>query len=260
MCNRKSKSLGSFLGVLVLCLPQLYSRADNYVPFETNEYDPKKYKVSKAEFHNGDSVIRIIEAKNTSGKYVERPYLCRAWFEVSRAKQTTFQRYFDDIDAVGFSYGLFIPKLPPPPPYFAVIKNGDYDGRLYLVHESGEVFDLIGGFYFLSNDKRFLFSQYASDTSGLAVFDFKKSQIVFSSDHMPAYQHQWYTYNETYFFTASEWLNNSGMPSEKTHIGYFYDTDSHKIVERIITKAEIEASNPIKYDFDPRDYNNCDYT
>jgi hypothetical protein len=47
--------------------------------------------------------------------------------------KTIFKKYFDDIDAVAFSYGLFIPNVQPPAPYFAVVKNEDYDGPLYLL-------------------------------------------------------------------------------------------------------------------------------
>jgi hypothetical protein len=105
-------------------------------------------------------LIRIIQAKKISKNYNEPPYLCLAWIEITK---TIFKKYFDDIDAVAFSYGLFIPNVQPPTPYFAVVKNGDYDGHLYSVNEDGKVDDFMGGFYFITNDKRYLFSQYVSD-------------------------------------------------------------------------------------------------
>ena len=260
MCNFKDINLYQLAGILVLILPQFSVGAISYEPFVVSQYDPEKFKISKVEIRNGNSLIRLIAAKNVSEKHDKPPYLCRAWFDVIKANQTIFSKFFDDIDAVGFSFGLFIPKLQPPPPYFAVVKNGDYDGRLFLVNENGEVFDLIGGFYFISENKKFLFSHYASDTSGLAVFDLLEGLVVFSSDRLPAYQHQWYKYDDSYFFTASEWLDSSGMPDEKKNVGYFYDFTSQEIVEKIMTRAELGASEPIKFDFDPRDYDNCDNT
>jgi hypothetical protein len=35
--------------------------------------------------------------------------------------------------------------------------------RLSIVNEDGKVDDFMGGFYFITNDKRYLFSQYVSD-------------------------------------------------------------------------------------------------
>ena len=49
----------------------------------------------------------------------------------------------DDIEPVGFSYGLFVPKRQPVPSYFVALKEGDYDGRLLLP----------GGFYFVTRGK-----------------------------------------------------------------------------------------------------------
>jgi hypothetical protein len=183
---------------------------------------------------------------------VKSPHTCRAWLEVTKAKQALFRKYYDDIDAVGFSYGLFVPKVQPPPPFFAVVKIGEYDGRLFLVHKDGKVFDLIGGFYFISENKRYLFSRYASDISGLAVFDLQRGDIVFSSDNLPEYQHRWYIEKGTYFFTASEWYGHG--------VAYIYDFKSHKIIEKEINSAELAASKPVAFDFDPTKCEDCKVT
>jgi hypothetical protein len=226
-------------------------------PFVQNEYDPKDFVVSQAEFHKGNVLIRIIQAKNISRKYNETPYLCRAWIDIVKSEQTIFRRYFDDMDPIGFSYGLFIPEVQPPAPFFAVVKNGEYDGRLYLVHEDGKVDDLMGGFYFMTNDKRYLFSEYVSDGTGLVVFDLTAGNIVFSSNKIP-YIHQWYVKDGAYFFTESEWIpSNYGTPTEKPGIAYFYDFKTHQIILKKITAAEIVTSKALAYDFDPRDYKDC---
>jgi len=235
--------------------------ADSYRPFVSEQYSQNDFKISQAEYRNGNTMIRIIEAKKISKMYDKPPSLCRAWLDVVKAKQPIFKRYFHDINAVGFSFGLFVPETQPPSPYFAVVKNGDYDGRLFLVHEEGEVFDLIGGFYFISDNMRYLFSHYASDASGLAVFDLQEGRVVFSSDKLPAHQHQWYVTNGgSYYFTASEWLEGSGRPHEKEGVAYFYDLRSHKIIKQNIAKQDIMASKPVLYDFDPRDCDDCKIT
>jgi hypothetical protein len=118
----------------------------------------------------------------------------------------------------------------------------------------------MGGFYFITENKRYIFSDYASDTSGLVVFDLQAGRVVFSSDSLPAYQHLWYIKDYEYFFTASEWPNNSGIAQEKEGIAYFYDFISHKITERNISTSELAASRPVAYDFDPREYEDCQVT
>jgi hypothetical protein len=128
--------------------------------FIASQYNSDDFKVSQAEFRNGDAVIRIIEVKRISERVDVPPYACRAWLEVTKANKSTFRRYFDNIEPVGTSYGLFVPEVQPPGPFFAVAKNGDYDGRLFLVRKDGKVFDVIGGSYFTTEDKRYLFSQY----------------------------------------------------------------------------------------------------
>jgi hypothetical protein len=248
----KKANIGILVSILGLLLPLTSDGAEQYKPFIASQYSPKEFKISQGEFPNGNALIRIIEAKTISEKYVKSPHACRAWLEVTKAKQTLFRKYYDDIDAVGFSYGLFVPKVQPPPPFFAVVKNGDYDGRLFLVDKDGKVFDLIGGFYFISENKRYLFSSYASDISGLAVFDLQRGHVVFSSDKLPEDQYQWYIKKGAYFFTASEWYGHG--------IGYFYDFKSHKIIEKEMTSAELAASKPVAFDFDPKECEDCKVT
>jgi hypothetical protein len=252
--------IGILATILGLLVPLVSPGSESYKPFVATQYGSDDFNVSQADFRNGDAVIRIVEAKRVLSNEYELPHTCRAWLEVMRTKQTTFRRYFDDIEAVGGSYGLFVPEVQPPVPFFAVVKNGDYDGRLFLVRRDGKVFDLIGGSYFISENKRYLFSHYDSDTSGLAVFDLREGRVVFSSDKLPAYQHQWYVQKGSYFFTASEWLGTSGLPHEKKDIAYFYDYRSHKIAEKRITGRDLAASKPVSWDFDPRECEDCKVT
>ena len=243
--------------ILLLVLPLISGPSEQYKTFISKEYDPNDFNISQAEFRNGNVLIRIIEAKKISKKYDEPPHLCRAWLDVQKANETIFQKYFDDIDAVGFSYGLFVPKAQPPSPYFVVVKNGDYDGRLFIVCKDGRVFNLLGGFYFISKDKRYLFSEYASDARGLAVFDLQNGRVVFSSEKLPAYMHQWYEKDGKYFFTEAEWNNGPGIAHEKEDVAYFYDFKTNKIIEKRIETSYLATSKPVKYDFDPREYEDC---
>lgn len=249
-----------FVSILGLFSPRISDGAELYKPFIPSTYCPKEFNISQGEFRNGNILIRIVQAKKTPEGRQSPPHFCRAWLEVNKSKKTLFRKYYGDIEPVGYSYGLFVPEIQPPRPFFAIVKQGDYDGRLFLVHTDGKVWDLMGGSYFISKNKRYLFSSYASDISGLAVFDLKERRVVFSSDKLPEYPYQWYTIKGAYFFTASEWLGTSGAPSEKKGIGYFYDLKSHKIIEKGISRAELADSKSVAFDFDPQKCPDCNIT
>jgi len=245
------------IGMLLLIFsPTVSNGGDSYKPYVQKQYSINDFSITHSDFHHGNVVIKIIQAKKKADKYNEPPYLCRAWLDVSKAKNRIYQKYFDDIDAVGFSYGLFVPKIQPPSPYFAVVKNGDYDGKLFLVRKDGKVFDLMGGFFFITKNRRYLFSEYASDTTGLAVFDLRNGRVVFSSMELPAEMSHWYEKKGEYYFTAEP--DSYNVPDKI--IAYFYDFSANKIIERTISGAELADSIPVTYDFDPREYENCTTT
>lgn len=245
----------TLLGIALL-MPQITYSEQAYKPFVAKQYNQQEYKITQRDIQHGDLTLRIIEAKKLIN-FTEPPHYCRAWFDVIRSKSSVFRRYFEDIMPVAFSFGLFVPKVQPPSPYFAVVKNGDYDGRLFLVRNDGKVFDLMGGFYFITQDRRYLFSQYASDIEGLVVLDLQAGKTVFSSDQLP-YIHQWYVKDGTYFFTESEWLPvNLGKPTEKEGVVYLYDFNSHQIVQKNMTAATVASAKALTYDFDPREYKDC---
>lgn len=255
----KKTNLLTSLMVALLVLPSTVICAEpaprTFVP---REYPSDQFKISATEKKHGNLKIKIKQAKRTKN-FEQIPHSCRAWLDVEKSTKTIFSRYYDDIDAVGFSYGLFVPKTQPKSPYLAVVKNGDYDGRLFLLKTDGEVHDLLGGFYFFTKDKRYVFSEYASDASGLAVFDFVAGKVVFSSDKLP-HIYQWYERNGDYFFTEEKWWDNSGTATETPNTIDIYDFKQHKIVEKKVKPAFIKKARAVKWDFDPRDFEDCTST
>src|SRR5215469_16395218 len=73
------------------------------------------------------------------------------------------------------------PRTAASADFFVAVKDGDYDGRLFVVSKDGEVADLIGGSYFITADHEFLVSEYSSDLHAIVVFDLGENRKVLES-------------------------------------------------------------------------------
>ena len=63
------------VAILLLAVSLISRASDEYKPFVSKEYDPNDFKISQAEFRNGNVLIRIIEAKKIS-KNMMNPLTC----------------------------------------------------------------------------------------------------------------------------------------------------------------------------------------
>lgn len=215
--------------------------------FELKELNPKHFNVSQIERKHGEATILIRLAKKISN-ISSAPHACRAWLEVTVHGKRTFTRYFDDIEPVGFSYGLFVLDMHLGP-YLPIVKSGDYDGRLYLISGDGSALDVPGGDILVSPDSRYLFSQWASDSSAVTVIDLKRGRVVYMSDKLP-YIQDWYHTDGQVFFTESEWLGDSTGPTRKPGVTYWYDFKRHKFRARNVDVENIKSATPLPFVFD----------
>jgi hypothetical protein len=76
--------------------------------------------VTRKDFPHGDVTIRVIEVKNLG--YTMAPDQCRAWLEVRKGSAVLKQFYYNDIEPVPDSYGIFAPKQQAADDYFAAVK------------------------------------------------------------------------------------------------------------------------------------------
>jgi hypothetical protein len=211
--------------------------------------------VTKASYKHGEVTIRLVQVKSDESDRFR--FLCRAAARIEKQGVVLDEIYYDDIDAVGDSFGLFVPRKQPSPNFFAIVKCGDYDGRLFLIDKKGKKLDLIGGLYFVTEDGRFLFSEYHSDVEGFAVFDLKEGRVLFSSAQGPRdYQelpwiYQWYQSPKGYLFTEAM------GEKEKKGVIHIFDISKCRIVTRFIDISQVKDARKVQYDFDPRDYADC---
>jgi len=224
-------------------------------PFAARDYPAAKYQVTQSSHALGDVTIRVVHAKKRKPDG-SAPSYCRAWVEVSKDKKLLRRIHYSDFEPVGFSYGVFVPSKQPSADYFVLVKEGDYDGHLLLVDREGKVTDLLGGFYFLTTDKRFLVSEYSSDSSGLAVFDMQAHRLLFQSTDVP-YVQEWYKERSGYFFTESVWSNGESVPHEGRDAIYRLDLRARKFVKSSIDPKVFQSATRIAFDFDPRQSEDC---
>jgi hypothetical protein len=223
--------------------------------FTPRAYPSAEYKVTRASHTLGDVTIQVIQAKKQKPNE-SAPSYCRAWVEVSRGEKLLRRIYYSDFEPVGYSYGVFVPARQPSADYFALVKEGDYDGHLLLVDKQGVVTDLMGGSFFVIADGRFIVSQYSSDSSGLAVFDLQAHRPLLQSKEIP-YIQNWYKDGSGYFFTESEWSNGSPYPHEKPAVAYRLDLNGRKVVKISMEPQRLKSATRIEDDFDPRRFPDC---
>ena len=228
-------------------------------PFARGEYGAGEFGVTARTYPHGRLNIKVTQAKRLEPRPQEAPYACRAWLEVADGGRDTWQRSFDDISPAGFSYGLFVPRKPPSTRYFAVVKTGDNDGRLFLIdRETGAVTDLPGGFYFVTADGRHLFSEYAGETQDVVVFDLVAGKVVLDTrasgtSLLPGGIYDWYYDGKRYFFTITR-DEAGGVVAEDRRALYEVNL-KHPGIDKV--PPDFSKLHHKRWDFDPRRFRDC---
>jgi hypothetical protein len=243
-----------FGALLALCLPA-HGR-DAFQPYVAEDYDRKQLRITTRDIQHGRALIRIVQARKI-GKQKIAPRVCRAWLMVDVDGRPVFERYFGDINPLGASFGLFVPTRQVPKPYFAVVKLGDHDGRLFLIHEDGRVLDIEGGYYVVSEDRKLIFSQYASDVTRVVVFDVAAGAPLFVARDLPPIQ-DWFLIDGNYVFTEAEWdLEDKAGPRAKEGVIHRFDLEQHEVEELDIEAEDLRGARRLAHTFDPRKLRDC---
>jgi len=213
-----------------------------YEPFKSSDYAADKYeiKLDTATFSKFKIEIRqahLIDNKSNTPD----DFYCRGWLTVTQGNKIIKELYFKEIEPVGSCYGLFIPDKQPRKDHFIISKFGDYDGSIFIVDTTGKVTEKMGGKFYISKDQHYLFSSYASDLSGLTVYDFKKNLILFS-DTIEPYLTDWYFKEGKYF--AEIW-NPSASAKDNRRIA-IYDFTKNKLINSTCDEDYLTADSQLK--------------
>jgi hypothetical protein len=259
---RRKKSMVWRLATSLLAV-FLFVGAQGAIGQLSKRFDPKSYParsshISSRDYPIGKFTLRIIQVKPVFDWDPTNPSICtacpsdcRAWMEVRDGGKILRQAYFDDMDAIGWIYGIFLPKHQPLSDYFLAIKEGDYDGRMLLVGKDGSLTNLPGGDFFLTPDNRYLIGSHDSDYQYPFVVDVARRRLVVDGEkeNLPGVD-EWYMDKAGYFFVA---LGDDGMPQgygadpkPETLVIYRLDLKSLTVKKGTIAAARLKLARKVK--------------
>lgn len=215
--------------------------------FAAKSYPAGTFDVSRHDYPIGKFKVRIIQVKAVNDATSTNPSYCRAWLQVREGDRVLRQAYFNEIDPVGWKYGIFLPKRQPFPNYFLALKDGDYDGRLLLVGEDGTLTNLPGGSFFLTPDKRYLIGSHDSDYQSLFVVDLARRRLVIDGEKekLPSVD-DWYIDKSGYFFTAPDEGGMQERLSRRTLVIYRLSLKNLSVTKSAISSARLKATQKIE--------------
>lgn len=194
-----------FLSISLFIISQLFYgqnilKLSKGVIIKGEKYLDAEYEIQSQTFCLDTITIEIVQVFRKEIDYSK--FYCRAFIQTSVKNNAIDELYYDNIEAVGSSYGICFSEDQLIENYIVGSKYGVYSGNIILIGSKGKIIKELGGNYFISNDRRYLISDWHSDLSGITVFDLCKDEIAFSSE-FPIYLSGWYEYDSKYF--SAEW-------------------------------------------------------
>ena len=219
-------------------------------PFIPSHYDSPNYRVSRARRTLADLTVSLVQV--AAAHPDDRVKYCSSWIELRRGRQLEQRLHFVQDEPSNPPYGLFIAPNQPVPDYLSVVKLGDLDGRLILIHKSGHVINLPGGAFFLDREQQWLYSQHFSDVSGLTVFDLREGRVIWSTLAVPQAA-RWYRSGSEYLFTRFELDGRT----ENREMVFLVRPRQKQVLEQSVTPAFFNGLRQVHFDFAPPAGGNC---
>ena len=182
---------------------QSLQRLKNGVLIKGNQYLDRDYNIEIQTFYLDSVIVEI--AQILRKKFDGDNFNCKAIIQTRTKNRNIDELYFENIEPVGSSYGICFTKNQTNKKYIIGSKYGDYDGLLIIINSTGKILGESGGNYFVSKDKKYLFSDWYSDLTGITIFDLEKNAVVYSKE-LPVYLSKWFEDKGKYY--AAQWIEN----------------------------------------------------
>ncbi|MTK53860.1 hypothetical protein [Paludibacter sp.] len=164
--------------LLVISLTTSFGQQQKQITFKKSDYPISRFTLRTIASNFGQ--VKIITT-TVSPKASSDSFLCRSWLIIQKNDKILTRKFYD-IDPVGGCSGLFFPPTQLLDNYFILSKFGDYDGETLLVDKTGKLIVLAGGSFSISADKKYIFSVWDSDLSGITIFDLTSGKTILSRD------------------------------------------------------------------------------
>jgi len=145
-------------------------------------------------FLNEVSIV-VFQLKPTGANF---DFSCKGLIRSIKSGKLIDKIDYKEIAPVGSNYGIAFSKKQHQHDLFIASKFGDYDGEIIIVDSKGKITNFQGGDYFITNNGKYLVSDWSSDLSGLTIYDLKNKQIR-SKEVLEMYLGHWYYSNGVYY-------------------------------------------------------------
>lgn len=203
--NMKRTLLVSFILLTILfgLKGQSLQRLKNGVLIKGNQYLDRDFNIEIQTFDLDSVIVEI--AQIVRKKFDGDNFNCKAIIQTKTKNRKIDELYFDNIEPVGSSYGICFTKNQTNKKYIIGSKYGDYEGLVIIINSNGKILRKSGGNYFVSEDKKYLVSDWYSDLTGITIFDLEKNMIVYSKE-FPVSLSKWFENKGKYY--AAQWSEN----------------------------------------------------
>jgi len=225
--------------LLFISVTACFGQRQKQITFKREDYPISKFTVSVVASNFGQ--MKIISTM-ASPKASSNSFSCRSWLTIQKSDKVLKQKFYE-IEPVGGCSGLFFPTTQPLDNCFIISKFGDYEGETLLVDKTGKLIVLTGGSFSISADKKYLFSVWDSDLSGITIYDFTSGKTILSKEIEGDKQYgEFYFQDGKYYISYFENntlgqidLQNKKVVVLKKQAGFLKNTNKLKIYNDVKT-------------------------
>ncbi|TRZ43130.1 SH3 domain-containing protein [Robertkochia solimangrovi] len=195
----------------------------------------KTVSLTVKEEHIKELNIKIVQLSPSENNY---DFYCKGLIRTIKGNKLIDEINYGNIDPVGSSFGLTYSLNQNKNHPFIVSKFGDYSGEIIIIQENGKIQRFAGGQYFLTENGKYLVSDWSSDISGLTIYDLEKKEVRLNKE-LNFYLGKWCISNGVYFAP----ILDGGKKSDQTYEIDFNDFQLKKSKLKTKEASEIEMIN-----------------
>lgn len=223
-----------------------FGQVNKQVLYNPDDYPEAKYSVKIDTFSLKIFKIELVQAKLKDVKTLDADSIhCRIWLTVKSGNTVLDKLFYPDCLGLGGCSGVYADGQPNKE-YIILSKLGDYTGQLIIIDKTGKIQTYSGGYYFVSDNSRYLFSILNSDGFGLSVFDLLKNKLIFSTDTLKNELGDFYIADNKSFVVEIEDVKKE----KKTNILTF-DYNKNSLIKSTVDDKYIQKAKKLRiYNFD----------